>query len=376
MFVRELHLHRFRNYRDAHIRFAPGVNVLVGDNAQGKTNALEAIYVLAVGRSHRTHRDTDLISWGDAECTVKATVRLRDRDLPFHLAISPAGKRAAIAGVPVAKMTDFVGHFQVVLFAPEDLALVKGGPGTRRRFVDLELAQTERMYLFHLGQYMRALRQRNLLLKSDPVDWQAVDVFEAQMVEHGADLLSRRFRFMLRMQVLAGEVYASLSTGEEQLSVEYACSIPGLSPDAVQLPVPELRAYLAERFRTVLLDRRQRDRQFGHTTVGPHRDDVALYLNGRPAHTFASQGQQRSVALALRLAELEFIREEIGEYPVLLLDDVLSELDDSRQHNLVWNISRQLQTIITTTSLRSFQCGLPAGARLFHVRSGIIQEEG
>jgi DNA replication and repair protein RecF len=347
------------------------VNILIGENAQGKTNALEAIYLLAVGKSHRTHRDTDLIMHGQDRASIWAVVEMGGRDRTLQLDLGAGGKRALVNGVHLSKMTDFLGHFQAVLFAPEDLQLVKGGPGVRRRFVDMELGQTQVKYLYHLSHYTRALQQRNSLLKKGDVDDAYLEVFDEQLIQHGTEVLQRRLRFIDEMRTLADEIYQSIAHHRERFGLAYHTSIPGLDP-----AVMTDKQVIADRFRAALASRRQADRQLGYTTVGPHRDDIRLFLDDQPVQSFASQGQQRTIALSLRLAEIEFIRREVGEYPVLLLDDVLSELDDTRQRNLVWSMSEKVQTILTTTSLFQLTGRLQETARLFSVCSGIIQSEG
>lgn len=372
MFIRDLHLARFRNYEQEDIHFSEGVNVFVGENGQGKTNALESIYMLALGKSHRTSKDSECIMWGSDGCSIGSTVFVKNREQKIRLDLKQGSKKAQVNGVNLSKMTDFVGHFQVVLFAPEDLQLVKGNPGARRRFIDMELGQTQPKYLYHLSQYQRTLQQRNALLKSGNVDEEYLEAFDAQLVVHGAQVLHRRFRFLQKMRPLSHGIYLSISQGREQLEIHYACSIPGLKGELETFELTEISML----FEKALLTKRKSDEFAGHTTVGPHRDDLVFYLDGQSVQAYASQGQQRTIALSLRLAEIDFIHQEIGEYPVLLLDDVLSELDDLRQKSLVLAMSEKVQTIITTASLFQLHDKLRDAARLFQVRSGIIQNEG
>jgi DNA replication and repair protein RecF len=266
-------------------------------------------------------------------------------------------------------MTDFVGHFQVVLFAPEDLQLVKGGPGGRRRFIDMEIGQTHPKYLYHLANYQKVLQQRNVLLKQGKFDEELIQVLDQQLAEHGAEVLLRRFQFLNQLAPLSAQIYATISDGREHFSFRYQCSIPTVNDSSVQR-----REWTVQQFLDALAQKRSADIHAGHTTVGPHRDDIVFFLNEQPVQSFASQGQQRTIALALRLAEIDLIQQEIGEYPVLLLDDVLSELDDIRQKNLVLNMSEKVQTIVTTTNIFQLRDKLRSDARLFEVRSGIIQK--
>lgn len=372
MKIRELTLMQFRNYEAQTLSFVPGVNVLVGENAQGKTNVVEAIHCIALGKSHRTNKDTDLIGWNAEEASVVADVSYdRHSDRQLRIDLRHGGKRARINGVPQTKMTEYIGHFQVVLFAPEDLQLVKGGPAVRRRFLDMELGQTQVKYLYHLSQYARALQQRNRLLRNPQgLDDAFLDAFDDQLVEHGTQILIRRQHFVLDMRKFSGQIHQLISSNREQFDLRYASTV------RVDDDEPFDEARIQDAFQNALEKKRANDIHLGYTSVGPHRDDLVFTLDGQSVQSFASQGQQRTIALSLRLAEIDFIRQEIGEYPVLLLDDVLSELDDMRQRNLVLSMSEKVQTILTTTSLFQLEQELGTAARLFHVQSGIIQSEG
>jgi DNA replication and repair protein RecF len=370
MIIKQLTLHNFRNYEEQQVEFDSGVNVFVGENGQGKTNALEAIYLLAVGKSHRTSKDQDLIRHGNDHSVVGAVVTTGQREIKLQVEFGVAGKKAQVNGVLQTKMTQFVGRFQVVLFAPEDLQLVKGGPALRRRFIDMELGQTHARYLHHLSQYQRTLQQRNALLKQPTLDSDYLAAFDEQLIQHGCEVIRRRQRFIAQMREIARDIYREISDEREQFDLRYHSSVaPSLGMDAEE-------ADLASAFRSQLRAKQAADLHLGYTSVGPHRDDLGLFLDDRPVQSFASQGQQRTIALSLRLAEIELIRREVGEYPVLLLDDVLSELDDSRQKNLLLSMSDKVQTIVTTTGLYHLAERLGPRWRLFHVRSGIIQKEG
>ena len=389
MRIQTLQLNHFRNYSEQYVEFSDGINVFIGENAQGKTNALEAISILALGKSHRTHKDAEFIQWGQETASITGQVWVQNRNQKLRMQFLKNGKKAQVNGIHVTKMSDFVGKFQVVLFAPEDLLLVKGSPGLRRRFIDMELGQTKPTYLYHLGKYSRIVQQRNTLLKQNPQDASFLEVFDEQLIDHAVPLLLERFRFILEMKQLAKGVYNSIATGKEDFEVQYASSIPSLQAEDTerlaaefsnslhqQVLRDELFAKVANHVRSALEQKRRSDLHLGYTSIGPHRDDLTFYLNGQPVQAFASQGQQRTIALALRLAEIDFIKQETGEYPVLLLDDVLSELDDKRQTNLLLSMSQKVQTVLTTTSLYHLFDQLGEGTRLFYVQSGIIQKEG
>ncbi|GMA57310.1 DNA replication and repair protein RecF [Alicyclobacillus sacchari] len=365
MRLHNLSLHNFRNYEEQLLALGPEVNVFCGENGQGKTNALEAMLLLAVGKSHRTSKDKDMVRWTADKAVITGDIVCHSGSRSLRLELGGNGRKAYINRLQLGKMTDFIGHFQVVLFAPEDLQLVKAGPRERRRFLDVELGQTQPLYLHHLTHYNRTLAQRNKLLKDGASDPTLYMSFDAQLAHHGAHVLQRRLRFLEELQRYAKQIYDEISEGREQFTFRYASSIgevqAGHSIDEI-----------AERIERALLGKHSTDLRMGYTTVGPHRDDLRLYLNGQDVQSFASQGQQRTIALALRLAEIDFMYQELGEYPVLLLDDVLSELDDRRQRNLVLSMSRKVQTMITTTSLYHLERELADGARLFRVASGII----
>lgn len=367
MHLTDLTLDHFRNYSHQHIELSPHVNVFCGENGQGKTNALEAMAMLAIGKSHRTSKDKDLIAWNREQSFIEGDAVLQHGHRKLRLQFEQNGRKAFINRVQQTKMTDFVGHFQVVLFAPEDLQLVKGGPRERRRFIDVELGQTQPLYLHHLANYNKVLQQRNKLLKNGIQDDVYLSAFDEQLADYGANVISRRLRFLSLLDPVADKIYEEISNGREQFHFRYLST---LSKHELKLDLDDIRTA----FERALRDKRQTDYRMGYTTVGPHRDDMQLFLDGQDVQSFASQGQQRTIALSLRLAEIDFIFKEIGEYPVLLLDDVLSELDDARQRNLVLSMSRKVQTVITATSLFHLEEELSSSARLFRVSSGIITE--
>lgn len=373
MYLDRLTLTQFRNYNRETLTFSRGVNVLVGENAQGKTNVIEGIHCLALGKSHRTNRDADLVQWNTDVASISAHVTYEQYAMrELRIDYRNGAKQARINGVPQSKMTDYVGCFQTVLFAPEDLQLVKGGPAVRRRFIDMELGQTQVKYLYHLSRYSRALQQRNALLRtSNVLDDSFLAAFDEQLVEHGSEILLRRRHFIGEMRVFSKRIHCVISEDKESLELRYACSVRGIEDD-VDMTLEDIQLVLRES----LIRKHGNDIHLGYTSVGPHRDDLLFLLNGQSVQSFASQGQQRTIALSVRLAEIDFIHKEVGEYPVLLLDDVLSELDDGRQRNLVLSMSEKVQTILTTTSLYHLESELSATARLFHVQSGIIQSEG
>lgn len=370
MILKEMQINNFRNYENQILFFSPNVNILVGENAQGKTNALEAIHMLSLGKSYRAIKDVNVLKWGSKKGSIIGKVEIENRLRELRLEILTNGKKASINGISLSKMTDYVGHFQVVLFAPEDLQLVKGSPSIRRKFLDIEIGQTYPKYLYHLSQYMRVIQQRNILLKNNTMDEKFLDVFDQQLILHGSEILIRRKLFLKKLEKISRKIYQIISDGREEFTFSYLSTI-----DKKVLLENSKIEEVQSLYEEELLLKRENDFRFGSTTIGPHRDDIHFYLNQQSVQSFASQGQQRSIALALRLAEIELIHDEIGEYPVLLLDDVLSELDDLRQKNLILSMSDNVQIIITTTNFFKLQSQLDIQTKLFHVSSGIIHEK-
>ena len=341
MRIERLRLRSFRNYEQADVRPAPGVTVLYGENAQGKTNLMEAVHLCCVGRSHRTSRDRELVRWGESEAYVQADVRRLDGPRQIGVALFPSEtkkKKITINGEPVKRIGELMGQVNAVLFSPEDLRLVKDGPDGRRRFLDMEISQLQPAYFYALQRYARALNQRNGLLRelqgrSDGALASTIEEWDALLAQTGAAVLARRKAYLARLDEKAREIHRDLSGGRETLTLRDA----GCDGDEQGL-LMLLRAARGE------------DCRRGFTSVGPHRDDYKIIINGRDARAFASQGQQRTAALSLKLAEIEVMRDETREAPILLLDDVMSELDVSRRRMLLSRIG-DVQTLITCTHL-------------------------
>ncbi|MCL6592577.1 MAG: DNA replication/repair protein RecF [Alicyclobacillus sp.] len=375
MQIERLILTDFRNYHQQEIVLSPGFNLLYGDNAQGKTNALEAVHFLALGRSHRAGKDAECIRWGADTARIRGEVCVRERKLDLAVELVRHGqrvlKRVLANGIAQAKLTAFIGRFQVVLFAPEDLQLVKGTPAIRRRFLDTELVQSQPQYLHHLASYQRALQQRNAVLKHEKPDWDLLHALDAQLAQHGAQVLFRRLRYVRELNELTAYVYARIAGPQDKVEVQYRSTLEQIHHQPT-VTLEQLEAYLAE----AMAQQRRQDEWLHHTTIGPHRDDLTLTVDGRPAALFASQGQQRTMALSLRLAEMEWVARACGEYPVLLLDDVFSELDDQRQRGLVWSMTEKTQVILTATRDDNIFPPQRGPVRVFQVCSGIIQKKG
>ncbi|BCG56579.1 DNA replication/repair protein RecF [Paenibacillus sp. URB8-2] len=371
MFVHNITLRHYRNYGSLQLEGLGDVNLILGQNAQGKTNLVEALYCLAMTKSHRTSKDRELISFDapDGAAYIEAEVRRRYGNLKLELTLSPQGKKAKINGLEQRRLSEFVGSLNVVMFAPEDLEIVKGTPGVRRRFLDMEIGQVQPSYLFHLQQYQKVLLQRGNLLKQlwgkKEAGGDMLEIWDAQLAEHGVKIVKKRKEFIKKLQVWAEEIHKGITNGGEELKLHY---IPSFGERE-----EEDEAVLLDKFMLKLSQTREQEIRRGMTLTGPHRDDLSFFINGREASVYGSQGQQRTTALSLKLAEIELIHGEIGEYPVLLLDDVLSELDPYRQTQLIETFQSKVQTFITATGIESLNADKLKGAIQYRVHSGIIE---
>ena len=347
MKLTNLQLQNFRNYESVQLEFTDGVHVFIGENAQGKTNLMESIYTLAMTKSHRTTNDKELIGWNKEFATIKGTVEKTATKTNLELQFSKKGKIAKVNYLEQKRLSSYLGNLNVILFAPENLTLVKGSPQNRRKFVDMELGQMSSLYLYDLVEYNRVLKQRNTYLKQLAIKKKQPDEYLEVLSEMLSELASKivfhRLDFMKQLEALAIPIHDQLSLGREKFSVSYQATIPledGLTPEQMK-----------EIYMNQFKKNQTREADQATTLIGPHRDDLIFYLNEIPVQTYGSQGQQRSTVLSLKLAEIELMKLSTGEYPLLLLDDVLSELDDDRQTHLIKAIENKVQTFITTTSL-------------------------
>ena len=347
MKLTNLQLQNFRNYESVQLEFTDGVHVFIGENAQGKTNLMESIYALAMTKSHRTTNDKELIGWNKEFATIKGTVEKTTTKTNLELQFSKKGKIAKVNYLEQKRLSSYLGNLNVILFAPENLTLVKGSPQNRRKFVDMELGQMSSLYLYDLVEYNRVLKQRNTYLKQlaikkkQPDEY--LDVLSEMLSELASKIVFHRLDFMKQLEALAIPIHDQLSLGREKFSVSYQAMIP--LEDG--LTASQMKEIYIDQFKK----NQTREADQATTLIGPHRDDLIFYLNEVPVQTYGSQGQQRSTVLSLKLAEIELMKLSTGEYPLLLLDDVLSELDDDRQTHLIKAIENKVQTFITTTSL-------------------------
>jgi DNA replication and repair protein RecF len=365
-------LARFRNYELLEIHPGPGLNILVGENGQGKSNLLEAIYMLATTKSFRASRDVDVVQAGHQEATVFAEVEydgLPSRDLEITISHSDR-KSARVNGARTSRVIDLIGSLNAVFFGALDLRLVNGEPSSRRRFIDLAIAQTSAAYCIALAAYKRSVDHRNGVLREmrERPDLNAsLDVWTDQIVRYGAPVIIHRTAFATELATLAAEAHAELSGGRETLAVRYAPSVPCAASD---------EGKVAQAFDEEVQRVRESEIRRGSSLVGPHRDDLRLIVDDLDARNFASQGQQRTVVLALKLAEMQFMHEHCRRPPIMLLDDVMSDLDDDRRARLLQHVRGKCQTFVTCTNLRAFPEDILAEARVFYVRGGSVEVAG
>lgn len=398
MYLKSLHLHQFRNYPDQQVEFSAAKTILLGDNAQGKSNLLEAVELLSTLKSHRTSRDRDLIRDGDTIGQVTAHLERETGPVELNVILRQSGRRTiALNGESIRRHLDFLGTLNMVQFSSLDLDLVRGGPDHRRRWLDSLLTQLEPVYAHILQQYNQILKQRNALLKGmqkefrgqeplptpptakeDAGRWDSAEepestllppspplaelpFWDAQLAIAASRVIRRRARVLQRLAPLAQAWHQEISAQTEKLEVKYAPNV-GLDEEDPQ------------RLQQMTIDKLQQrsiaEQYQGTTLVGPHRDEVEFTINQTPARQYGSQGQQRTLVLALKLAELKLIEEVIGEPPLLLLDDVLAELDLNRQNQLLNAVQDRFQTLITTTHLGSFDAQWLHSSQIFVVKAG------
>lgn len=358
MFIKSLELMNFRNYDFLDLRFSEGTNILYGDNAQGKTNVLEAIYMSATTRSHKGSKDRDVINFSAEESHIRTYLDKEgiEYKIDMHLRRNKS-KGIAIDGQKLKKAADLLGLLNVVFFSPEDLGIIKNGPAERRRFVDMELCQLDNFYLYNLNHYNKIVNQRNKLLKDLHFDSQLRDtlsIWDTQLIAFGSKIIERRSIFTEQLNEIIYGIHKNLSGNREELLVKYE---------------PDVKI---EDFEAAVENSRERDIKLKQTCVGPHRDDFSFLIGNADVRKFGSQGQQRTAALSLKLSEIELVKKITNDTPVLLLDDVLSELDGSRQRLLLENIGN-IQTVVTCTGLDEFINNRFEIDRVFKVVEGSIE---
>ena len=359
MILEALDLLDFRNYKSLSVKFDKNTNIIYGQNAQGKTNILEAIYMSGVSKSHKGSRDAELIRFGCDEGHIKTKVLKNDRTNIVDIHLKKGRKKGiAINRVPIRVASDLFGILHLIFFSPEDLNIIKSSPKLRRRFMDLELCQIDRIYLSDLNKYNKILMQRNQLLKDiyyHPDLRDTLDIWDEQLASCGAGIIERRQKFIEELSPVIKELHYHISGEKERLSVSYEPNVK------------------KEEFERKLFEAREKDEKLKQTTVGPHRDDIRFCIDDVDIRRFGSQGQQRTCALSLKLSEIHLVKNSVSDMPVLLLDDVLSELDSARQNYLLDSL-HQTQTIMTCTGLDEFVQNRFSVNKVFEVINGTVLE--
>ena len=357
MIIKSIELTNFRNYDSLSLEFDKGTNILYGDNAQGKTNVLEAIYLSSITKSHKGSKDQDIIKFGENEAHLRTYLE-KDGDtykVDMHLRRS-GSKVIAVNGQKLKKAAGLLGLLNVVFFSPEDLSIIKNGPSERRRFIDMELCQLDSFYLYNLNNYNKIVNQRNKLLKDIYTNYSlkdTLDIWDSQLISYGSKIIERRVAFINQLNEIIYDIHKKLSGDKEEILIKYEPNV------------------LIEDFEKKLKQNQEKDIKIKMTTVGPHRDDICIDVNGIDIRKFGSQGQQRTAALSLKLSEIELVKKITKDTPVLLLDDVLSELDSNRHKYLLDSIGN-IQTIITCTGLDDFVNDRFEINKVFKVSNGKI----
>jgi len=369
MNIEELKLINFRNYPQVELEFSENINIFLGENAQGKTNLLESIYVLALTKSHRTNQEKELVNFQAKEALLSAQIAKRTGKFVIELRFTAKGRQTKVNHIQQKKLSEYIGSMNVILFAPEDLEIVKGSPSIRRKFLDMELSQINPIYLYDLMEYQKLLKQRNLyfkqlLEKKKKIDEIYLDVLEEQLAQFGTKVILARKKFIEQLSVWAKSVHSTISGGKEVLTLSYLDTIKMTEDKSL------VENYLAQ-----LKENRLKDSRRLSTSIGPHREDLLFFVNDLDVSRFGSQGQQRTSALSIKLAEIDLMKEFTGEYPILLLDDVMSELDNDRQIFLLQAILGKTQTFVTTTTLDHLK-SLNVPGKIFHIKQGkVVSQE-
>ena len=359
MIIKSVELSNFRNYEHLDITFDSKTNIIYGDNAQGKTNILESAYVSGTSKSHKGSPDKEMIRFGEKEGHIRTIVEKggKDYQIDIHLRKNKS-KGIAINKVPIKKASELFGFLNIIFFSPDDLNIIKDGPTERRRFIDSELCQLDKIYLYDLTNYKKTLEQRNKLMKDiyfNPSLRDTLSVWDEKLVEYGKKVIKRRREFIDEISGIVTDIHSNISGGRETLQISYEPNVEDI--------------FLADE----LIRAREKDLKYGQTSVGPHRDDIKFTIADTDIRQFGSQGQQRTCALSLKLSEIQIVEQTIGEKPVLLLDDVLSELDSNRQNFLLGSLY-DTQTIITCTGLDEFVKNRFQINKIFHIVEGKIAD--
>ncbi len=346
MIVKNIELKNFRNYENEKIEFSPNINIIYGNNAQGKTNILEGIYLFSMGKSNRTYHDEELIKFGSEKAELNMEFFGGKRDISAQIIIKKNNKKSVfINEIPIKRNSDLIGRFNVVYFGPECVNIIKGGPSLRRKNIDIIISQLKSTYFLALGEYKKAIESKNSLLKNGNPDRITLEILNEKIIDLSLKIIKYRFFYIKKIEVLAGEIQRGISNDNEKLNIKYLSCVGMLD----NFDESKIKGNIKEKINSVL----QKEIEYSKVLFGVHHDDIEYFLNGKNVKNFGSQGQKKTVALVQKIAEVKLICEEIGEYPVLLLDDIMSELDILRQEYVLTEI-KDMKIIITSTDKAKF----------------------
>ena len=361
MFIEKLILNNYRNYSYGEFNVSNGINVLTGGNAQGKTNCAEAIFYLCTGYSPKATKDKQVIKYGEKSATIKGVANATYGKVSVEITFNERGRKdIKVNGAKVSKMGEFIGSINSVFFNPNELKLIKESPEDRRRFMDISLSQMSKSYFYALQKYNNVLSQRNNLLKSDDKEliFETLPFWDIKLCEYASKIISERQKFIQKLLPICKAKHSILTDGQEDIEVTLECAFSGTEEEITASLLDELKS------------RYEKDIILGYTTIGPHRDDLKIKVNGEDVKVYGSQGQQRTCALSLKLAELEIFKQTFNEYPLLILDDAFSELDKNRRSQLL-KVTKGIQTIITCTELTG-EMKLSEDIKIFVIENGSI----
>lgn len=363
MKINNINIYNFRNYEQASIDFNDNINIFIGNNGEGKTNILESIYVLAITKSHRVYIDKTLINSNKNIMKITGNMTSNKGNKTLELIMNNKGKRVSINRVVYKKISDYISNLIVILFSPDDLDLIKGSPGVRRKYINIEIGQLDNKYLYYLNEYSNLLKQRNEYLKSINInnyDNTYIDILDNQLCEKAMIVYKYRFEFINNLNRIISNIFSDLSTGN--LYIKYINNI-----DATDYS-NDLKDRLLSKLKSCL----KRDIINGSTSYGPHRDDIDFFLNDKNVRDYGSQGQQRLTVLAMKFAEVELFKEKKDEYPILLLDDIFSELDILKRNAIIKYLSNGVQVFITSTDINDIDKSILTNSKIFNIENGNI----
>ena len=370
MIIKELEIKNFRNYKEKKLSFDEGINLILGDNAQGKTNLIEAIYISSLGKSFRTSKDRELINFNEDQALIKVLAEKDEIDLEIEIELEKRGNNSVNKIIRknkkvLHKTSELIKNVLIVIFSPEDLKLIKDEPEKRRRFLDREICQISPLYYENYDNYRKLLKQKNIYLKENISDDNLLDILDLQLAKYGAKIMSIRNQYIKKISKYSNEIHKGITDGKEEIEIIYEPNILFIENEESQ----------EKQIHAKLLENRQKDKERRTSTVGPQRDDIAFMVNGIDMRFYGSQGQQRTSALSLKLAEVNLIKEDTGEDAILILDDVMSELDNQRQEFLIKTLMGN-QMFITTTDLDKSVLGRIPESTIYSVKEGNIEITG